>query len=440
MFSIYLNLFKDSFFVFGCRLVGAVLVFLTQVLLARWMGATELGIYVVCFSWGILLSIVTGLGYPAAALRVIGQGLAHEDWHHIRGFIKQGRQIVAGVGLVAGGLGLALALILGTREVIPAGYVMPFIIAMLSVPVFSTLRLNLRIAHAMSWFKLAFLPNVALRPLVFILIVYAAWQVGIQLTSSIAMLLQLIALCLITIGQFSILKPLLNRELKEVQPRYESRLWLSTATPLLLITLFTQFFPEVSVVLVGSMLPADEVAVFNASFRTSLFIAFGLNAVNAIMIPRVSKLYAAGDREALQQLVMISTHLRFWSALFAVLVLALYGDYVLVLFGEEFVMGYEALMILALSQLVLAAIGPVDVLLSVTGFQKQCLRVFALALALTVILNLILVPLYGITGAAIAVFLVVAYWAIWLHKLVVRHLEIDPSLFAFLSKFYGPSH
>jgi len=431
MISTFLKLVKGSFFVFGCRLAGAVLVFLTQVLLARWMGATELGIYVVCFSWGILLSIFTGLGYPAASLPVIGKGLAQEDWNYIRGFIKQGRKIVSGVGLAAGGLGLALALILDAREVIPTGYVMPFIIAMLSVPVFSILRLNLRIAHAMSWFKLAFLPNAALRPLAFILIVYAAWQAGIQITSSIAMLLQLMALCLITIGQFAILKPLLNRELKQVQPKYESRVWLRTAAPLLLITLFTQFFPELSVVLVGSMLPADEVAVFNASFRTSLFIAFGLNAVNAIIIPRVSTLYAAGDREGLQQLVMISTHLKFWSALFAVLILALFGDYVLVLFGEEFVMGYEALMILALSQLVLAAVGPVDVLLSVTGFQNKCLQAFALALVATITLNLLLVPKYGITGAAIAVLLVVAFWAIWLHKLVKRHLEIDSSLFAF---------
>jgi len=433
-----LRLARGSSFVFACRLTGAVLVFLTQILLARWMGAAELGIYVLAFSWCSLLAIIAGLGYPAASLRIIGHGLAHDDRHHIRGFIRQGWQIVAGFGLVAGGLGLIL--ILATREMIPDGYTSTFVIAMLCVPVFSMLRMNLRIAHAMSWFKLAFLPNTALRPMLFILIVYAAWVADIQLTSSVAMLLQLTAMCLIAICQFAILKPLLNHELKEVQPSYESRLWLRTAVPLLLVILFTQFFPEISVVLVGTMLPADEVAIFNASLRTALLIAFGLNAVNAIITPRISSLYAAGDIEGLQRLVAISTHLKFWPALFAVIVLALGGDYVLALFGKEFVTGYETLLVLAMSQLVLAAIGPVEVLLSVTGFQDRCLQVFALALLLTAILNLLLVPRFGIIGAATAVLLVVLFWAIWLLTLVVRHLEIDPSLFAFSRKFLRPSH
>jgi O-antigen/teichoic acid export membrane protein len=84
-----LKLARGSSFVFACRLTGAVLVFLTQILLARWMGAAELGIYVLAFSWCSLLAIIAGLGYPTASLRIIGHCLAHDDRHHIRGFIRQ---------------------------------------------------------------------------------------------------------------------------------------------------------------------------------------------------------------------------------------------------------------------------------------------------------------------------------------------------------------
>ena len=95
-----------------------------------------------------------------------------------------------------------------------------------------------------------------------------------------------------------------------------------------------------------------------------------------------------------------------------------------------FVGGYDALVILSLSQLVIAAVGPVDVLLSITGYQDRCLRVFALSLVSAVVLNLMLVPIWGIVGAAIAVFLVVVLWTTWLYYIVVRHLGIRPSVFS----------
>jgi O-antigen/teichoic acid export membrane protein len=431
------RLVRGSAFVFSSRLIGAILVFLTQVLLARWMGAKELGIYVFAFSVGTLLSIITGLGYPAASLRVIGQNLASNNVKRIKGFVRQGSLFITVSSLLAGLLGIALLLLM--KEWIPTAYVIPLIITMLCVPVFSILRLNLRIAHAMSWFSLAFIPNMLLRPLLFLVLVYAAWRTGASLSANTAMLLQLAALVVITIGQIAILRRMLKPELGDALPEYETRNWMRIAAPLLLVTLFTQFFTEISVALIGTMLPSDAVAVFNASYRTALFIAFGLAAVNAIITPRVSRLYAAGDHDGMQHLIALATQLKFWSSLCAILVLVFFGKNILALFGEEFLTGYGVLLILAASQLVLAAVGPVDVLLSITGHQDYCVRVFALALLATIFLNLVLVPRFGMIGAATAVLLVVLFWAFWLHALVVRHLEIQPSVLAFKSAFRKPS-
>ncbi len=431
------RLVKGSAFVFSSRLTGAVLVFLTQILLARWMGAQELGIYVFAFSWSTLLSIITGLGYPATSLRVIGQNLASNNMNRIRGFIRQGSQFIIVSSLIASTLGMVV--ILSMEELIPAAYSTPLIITMLCVPVFSILRLNLRIAHAMSWFSLAFIPNMLLRPLLFLLLVYAAWRTGASLSANTAMLLQLAALSAVAIGQFIILHVMLKPEIGDAQPEYETQTWLRIAAPLLLVTLFTQFFPEISVAIIGTMLPPDAVAVFNASYRTALFIAFGLAAVNAITTPRVSRLYAAGDRDGMQHLIALATQLKFWSSLCALLILVFFGKDILALFGDDFLVGYEALLILAVSQLVLAAIGPVDVLLSITGHQDYCVKVFALALLATIVLNLVLVPRFGLIGAASAVLIVVLFWASWLHTLVVRHLQIQPSVFAFKSALRLPS-
>jgi O-antigen/teichoic acid export membrane protein len=260
--------------------------------------------------------------------------------------------------------------------------------------------------------------------------VYIVWRGGILLSANTALLIQLIAMGLVAIITYNLLEQRTRPMLRGVLPAYETRLWSRTAAPLLMIVLFTQYFPDISLVLVGIILPSEDVAVFNVSFRSALLIAFGLNSVSAIMSPRIAQLHAKGDMEGLQRLISLSSQIRFWPTLAVVLALMFFGEDLLRLFGEAFVGGYDALVILSLSQLVIAAVGPVDVLLSITGYQDRCLRVFALSLVSAVVLNLMLVPIWGIVGAAIAVFLVVVLWTTWLYYIVVRHLGIRPSVFS----------
>ena len=92
------------------------------------------------------------------------------------------------------------------------------------------------------------------------------------------------------------------------------------------------------------------------------------------------------------------------------------------------------MMILAAAQLLRSAAGPVMSLMAVTGHQDSCLIVFASALVAAVILAFLLVPLFGIEGAAITVLIVTLGWSVWLHRLVVSHLGIRPSIFGVFSR------
>jgi len=65
----------------------------------------------------------------------------------------------------------------------------------------------------------------------------------------------------------------------------------------------------------------------------------------------------------------------------------------------------------------------------VTGHQDRCLIVFAWALVFTLLLNFVLVPIYGMAGTATTVLLVTAGTNFWLHRLVVEHLGVRPSIF-----------
>jgi len=425
------RLVGNSSFVFGCRISGAALTFLTQVLLARWMGAEQLGVYVLAFSWFLLISTLSSIGYSEATIRFVGHYLAQSDYGSFHGYVRRGRQITALAGVL--GAGLALLLIMAFRGWIAEDQVMPLAIAMLCVPFYSYMRLYSSFAHAQSRFSLAYIPNAVLRPALFLGAVALAWWAGVGLSADLAIGAHGALIVLVAAIQVVFFYRGATPELLRNTPKYETKLWFRTSVPLLFITLFTQYFYEISIVLISPYLTSGEVGVFSVSYRTALLIAFGLFAVNAAMMPSASRLFSEGDIEGLQRLVTKTTLLKFGPSLCAVAVIAVFGREILSIFGDEFEAGYQAFVILSLAQLLLSAVGPVDTLMRITGHQDECLRTFAVALVLSVLLNLILVPVFGILGAAAAVFIVVAFWSIWLHILVVRYLGIKPSVLTLAS-------
>jgi O-antigen/teichoic acid export membrane protein len=396
--------------------------------MARWMGADSLGIYVLAFSWSLLLSTATGLGFPAASLRFIGENVGSGNRGLIKGFIRHSRITVLLSSGITAVIGAGLIFLLD--DVIPASYQQAMLITMACIPILTLFRLQDKIAHAYSWFGLAFAPSMAIRPLLFLILVAAVFYLQKQLSAGQAMGLQFIALALVTLIQYLLIRPRLARELGSADEQYVRRGWTTTAIPLLITTLFVQYFPELSVALIGTLLPSADVAIFYSCFRIALFIGFVLTAVNALLTPQISRLHSAGKLQELQARVTQTTRLKFASAILFLALLGLFGRTILSWFGQEFVSGYDTLIILAASQLILAATGPVDQLLNLTGHHNRSLIAFSSSIPFAIVLMLFFVPLMGINGAALVILLTALFWNLWLHYAVVKHLGIYPSVFA----------
>ncbi len=422
------SLGRSSSFLFAMRIVGAAVVYLTQVLLARWAGPAELGIYVLAFSWCIVISNLAVMGFPTVAVRVIGAGLASGDHALARGFVRRSYQLVVGNALVLAALA-ALVLLWWSAE-LAEDKVLPLLIGFASVPLFSLMRIQGGIAHAFSWFRIRDLTNQVLRPLLLLIAIWIAWLSGHPLSAALVIASHFVIILLLDAGQGFFLSRGLARELDDVPPSYQTASWLRSALPLFLVTLFTLYYPELNMILVGSFLPEADVAIYNACFRTAFLIAFGLIAVDSVILPRISYLHEKADSQHLQRLISRSTLLKFIGSFLALAVLAVAGKQILSLFGPDFVRGYPALLLLGLAQLIRAIGGIAAELLGVTGHQNRCLPVFGSALAATVVLNALLIPLFGLTGAALSVVLVIMFSTIWLNALVYRHLGLSPSIFA----------
>src|SRR3954471_22585451 len=72
---------------FVIRVTGAVVIFLSQILLARWMGGVEFGLYVYAWTWLQMVGDIIHLGLPISAQRTIPEYTQSQDYDSLRGFL-----------------------------------------------------------------------------------------------------------------------------------------------------------------------------------------------------------------------------------------------------------------------------------------------------------------------------------------------------------------
>ncbi|MGV6816745.1 MAG: oligosaccharide flippase family protein [Thiotrichales bacterium] len=419
-----------SSIVFGMRLTGAFAVLVTQVLLARWMGAEQLGIYVLTFSWLTILSAVVGLGYPMASMRVVGKALHDGRSGLIYGFLHRGRSVTLGVGSLVAALAIVIVMSLNSR--LDSVQQQVFIIALAVVPVLAVMRMHERIAQAQGWFLLAMSPNMVLRPVLFLIGVFLLYRLHGSLDAFSAMAFHVLLIITMAAVHFFVFHHRMTASLPVRKREYADAEWRGIALPLLIVALFSQYFADMNVAIVGLLLQPSDLALYNAGYRIALIISFGFLAINAVLMPKVSRFYAAGETETIQRIVRMATLLTSAGALLAIGGLLVAGRDILSWFGDEFVAAYPSMLILAGSQLVLAIVGPVATLLSVTGHQMLCLKTFSWSLLALVLASVILTPLLGIEGAALAVLLTNLLWALWLRSSVREVMGVEPSILSWL--------
>ena len=167
----------------------------------------------------------------------------------------------------------------------------------------------------------------------------------------------------------------------------------------LTIILFTQ----ADLWIVGMFQATSSVGIYGVVTKLVMLIILPLGTLSAIIPPLIASIYTSGDIAELKSLISESSRWILSLSMPIILILLLEGDVILQLvFGEKFVSGYTALLILALGQLINASTGLVGYLLQMTGGHRIIMKINLFWGILNVILNIILVPRFGIVGAAIS--------------------------------------
>jgi len=399
---------------------------LLAVVLARLLGADGYGRYAFAMAAVSLLAIPVQLGLPSLLVRLCAIYHRRGDHASMKGLLIRANLAVLGLGLVLGaGAAGVLLLLPGARDWV---YREPLLLAVSLIPLFGLIGIRAAALRGLSRILSSQLPENLLRPLLFTALLATVWWWfgGVSVITVIG--LNILATAFGFAAGWWLLWRALPEPVHTTPARFLDREWLAGALPFLLIAGLQVVMQQTDILMLGFYVPPAEVGMYRAAVQGAMLVGLSLSVVNAVIAPHVARSYDADDSQRLQWLVRSAARFAVLGAAPLALLYLLLGDRLLALvFGAGFAGAYPALVILAVGQFMNVALGCVGLILSMTGRAWYATAGVTVAASLNVLLNVLLIPRFGMQGAAWATALGLLAWNVLLAWWVYRLLGIVSS-------------
>ncbi|MGI0134866.1 MAG: polysaccharide biosynthesis C-terminal domain-containing protein [Candidatus Micrarchaeaceae archaeon] len=409
-----------------------VLSLLVTVVLARTLGPKDYGLYAYVFSLVSFLAVPIEYGLPSLVIRETAKGELTAKWNLVKGVWRWSNiATILYSFLVASALGISIFLF---SSHFSSGQIYTLAWGAFLLLFMSLCKMRGAALRGLRHVVIGQFPDAVLRPLFLIVCILGLvflWP-SHRLTAAYAMMLHGLAGFMAFFVATWILWKIRPNLLREyASPIYKTRVWTKATFSLALLA-GTRFMSQhVGILALGFFVNQADVGIFKVAAQGGVLAVFGVQAANMTIAPHFARLYAAGDYSRLQRAVTLSGRASFAIALPIVLIFFLWGRQILShVFGPAFVAGYIALVIVAAGQLSSAVMGAVAYLLNMTGHERDVARSVAIAVVCDIGLNFVLIPLWGINGAAAAMALSFVLWNGLLWRAAKKRLGIDSFSFA----------
>jgi O-antigen/teichoic acid export membrane protein/CelD/BcsL family acetyltransferase involved in cellulose biosynthesis len=385
---------------FLIRVFNAGLGFLIQILFARWMGEYEYGIYAYAWVWVLLLGGISTLGIASTTQRFVPEYTERGDLDGLRGYLVGAPLLVVGLALCMTLAGFLLLGLFGS----PSSEVPVILLAaaLVCLPAYALSDVQDAIARSYNWINLALMPVYVFRPIIILVLVAILVLAGMPANATWVIGASILAIILSSFGQTATLVARLKGTVTAGPRRYAPSHWLKLALPVFMIDGFYLSLTYTDVLILESFASPEEVAIYYAATKIMGLGALIYFAVSAATAHRFAEYATVGDTGKLKVFLRDAVRWTFWPTLAVVLGLVVVGKPFLWLFGEAFTQGYVLLPILGIGLLARASVGPCERLLSMLGEQNRTAAVYGGVFAGNLVLNLILVPNFGMVGSAVA--------------------------------------
>jgi O-antigen/teichoic acid export membrane protein len=383
---------------FVIRVTGAVAIFLSQILLARWMGSAEFGLYVYAWTWLQMVGDIIHLGLPISAQRTIPEYTQRQDMDGLRGYLLGSRWMVFTAATLVAVIGAALVQIFAGS--LQRDTVLPLYLACTALPFYSLSNMLDATARSYNATATALLPPFVLRPLLLIAAMAAMRVAGLAPDAPSGMAAFAVATWATTLLQMMLVHRCLHRNVPAGPRRYDISMWLKTSAPMFAVWAFYMLMTYTDVLVLRQFQPPEVVAHYYAAAKTLALVTFIHFAVSAAVAHRFAAHHFSGDRDALAKLAASTVRWTFWPSLLAITGVLALGKPILWLFGPSFDDAYPLMFILAIPLVARAAVGPAERVLNMLGEQRRCALVYGAMFALNLGGTIAVAGPYGSTGVA----------------------------------------
>lgn len=386
------ELFITSLFSIALKVLSALSGFLLTFFVAKLLHINEAGQFFTSFSLIILLSALCRVGLDNIVLRHTGEShTAHESNYRATVTTAIGITLLASVTVLT----ILLLIIQNSNYLFFEGVVNSKTVIILgtSVILFGVNTILGMAFQGKKWLSHSVFMITLGTNLLFVFSIYLITPTNVEHT----LFLYMIALALCTIYGITIWQYRFGFSLQNIDFERIKR----AALPLSVIVIIGQMFhwgPQIVIGLYGS---AAEVAQYTATYRTAFLISFVLNAVNIVVAPRFAARYRDNDLAGLEIIAKQAVKLTIVMVLPIYLLVMLAPNMFMAIFGDAYQGQSFSLRILATAQVFNVFSGSVAFLLTMTGNERDLRNSMLVTGTFFVIGVILIVPKYGINGAAI---------------------------------------
>lgn len=386
---------------FVVRVLSVMVGLASSVVLARILGPESFGLYSFVLAILVTISVLVQLGLPTLVVRETSRALTAKDWPLMRGAWSWATKLVLRTSSI---VTLSVMLLV---FIVPEMEETRRLVLLIGLPHITLLGLAAVRGAALRGLKQVFwgiFPDQVVRPLFLMVLVLGFWKLGELVTPAIAMTMYVVSSTVALIAGLLALRCVAPDGIRETNiSRSETAAWRRSIVPFSLIAGFNVISLNAGLVALGMMGTDEDVSMFRIAVSLSALAVFGLSIVNLFIQPYLAEAYAKKDFLSLQRRAAGGAVAAFAPTIPVISLAWFFGTWFINnLYGTEYIAALPPLLILLVGQSINAFFGPVANVLSMCGKERQSMKILSVSCGVNVALNLILIPSYGIIGAASA--------------------------------------
>lgn len=399
------------------QLLGAALVkaaafffaYAANYLLILTLTQADFGRFSLVMAIASIAAMFVSLGHPQIVLRTVSGVLANGSHNGIGAIWR-----ISHLWIIGSGLTFLFLALLSLGVVSERDWALQLIAASLILPIWALLKLHSAVLHGSHLTTIGQGIETVCRPAIFcIAIAFVILLAEDQMQATTVLWLNFAAFtgafmlsiaANLSLATYGVLKA--RPSVGTTNPG-----WFRASFSLALISASQLVIINTDIVMIGAILSDEDVAIYRAAMLIALLVG-GVDEVMTVVIrPRVAAAYANNRlADVVPEVRRLAVLAAFIQLSLLVVFLALGQNSASYVFGEPYAPAFGIAVVLILAQAVAAFLGPVGVMLNMAHLERTHLSIVICVIAVNIALNFVLIPYFGLFGAAYASLITMLFW------------------------------